>query len=107
VRLEVVLALAAVIGLVGYLAACRWWPFAKCLRCAGSGQRRSTGMPFYIAGGALVLAGMATGATALGGLGALVVACGLFIRGGSFRNCPRCSGTGRRRRAGRRFVRPS
>ncbi len=48
-----------------YLAACAWWPFARCLRCKGAGR-------FYQS-----------------------------ERRKSWRNCPRCKGTGTRRRIGR------
>lgn len=33
--------LGAVVWAVGYFVACRIWPFAACLRCSGSGRRRS------------------------------------------------------------------
>lgn len=105
--LELVLVLGAVIVLAGYAAACRWWPFARCFRCGGSGRRPSTGTPFFIGGGVLALLGLATELAPLVILGGIVAAPGLLVRGGSFRNCPRCGGTGRRLRAGRAFVKPT
>lgn len=42
-----VLAVAAVGALVGYLIACAVWPFARCKKCGGSGTRKSpTGRAF-------------------------------------------------------------
>jgi DnaJ-class molecular chaperone len=64
-----VLLLAALVAaaVVGYLAACRIWPYANCGRCSGSGK-----------------SGSPTRKT--------------------FRKCPRCKGTGRRTRIGRRLL---
>lgn len=104
---EVLLVLGAVAAVGGYLVACRWWPFAACHWCRGVGKKRSTGTPFFIAGGALSLAGLAADMNGLVLAGAVAVAPGLFVRGGSFRDCRHCRGTGRRIRSGRRFVRPS
>lgn len=101
---EVVLVLGVLVAAAGYLAACRWWPYARCLRCAGSGQRRSSGTPFYVAGGGLAVLGGAASLAPLFAAGAALMIVGLFIRGGSYRGCPRCAGTGRRQRLGRRFV---
>lgn len=39
-----VIVIAVVVGVVvtlGYLVACVIWPFANCLRCGGTGKRRS------------------------------------------------------------------
>ena len=33
--------LLGLVGAVLYVAACAWWPFAKCGRCKGTGKRRS------------------------------------------------------------------
>lgn len=104
---ELVLVLGAAGAFVAYLVACRWWPFAACFRCGGTGKRASTGAPFFIIGSLVVVAGVATGLGPLGLLGAAIAALGLLVKGGSFRNCPRCQGTGRRQRAGRPLVRPS
>jgi hypothetical protein len=104
VPVEVVLVLGALVAVAGYLAACRWWPYARCLRCGGSGQRRSSGTPFYAFGGGVALVGGLASAGPVFVVGAAVVLVGLFIRGGSFRRCPRCVGTGRRQRLGRRLV---
>jgi hypothetical protein len=35
------LLLLAAVLLIGYLAACAWWPFAACRRCDGAGKFRS------------------------------------------------------------------
>ena len=39
----VVLAGLAVLAVAGYAAACWLWPFRACLRCGGTGKRRSPG----------------------------------------------------------------
>lgn len=36
-----ILTLGGVLWAAGYFAACRFWPFANCLRCSGSGKRHS------------------------------------------------------------------
>lgn len=102
---EAVLALGAVIALGGYLAACRWWPFASCFRCHGTGRRNSTGTPFYALGAVIALAGLLAGWGGLTLTGAMAAGVGLLVRGRSYRSCPRCNGTGRRRRLGRALVR--
>lgn len=46
------LLLLALAALAVYVAACAWWPFAACRRCAGTGKRRSpTGKAWRPCGG--------------------------------------------------------
>lgn len=46
-RGALVLTVAALLWLAGYVFACWFWPFAACPRCKGSGRRRSpTGRAF-------------------------------------------------------------
>lgn len=40
---KVMLAGIAAVWLLGYLAACWWWPFKACRRCQGRGRFRSPG----------------------------------------------------------------
>jgi hypothetical protein len=37
----ILLAIAVVLVVLGYVAACWWWPFVACPRCEGTGKRRS------------------------------------------------------------------
>lgn len=38
---SVVLALCVIGYVLGYAAACRWWPFKACRKCNGEGKLRS------------------------------------------------------------------
>jgi DnaJ-class molecular chaperone len=38
---QTVLVLTVPLAVAGYLAACRWWPYAACWRCHGDGKKRS------------------------------------------------------------------
>jgi hypothetical protein len=37
----ILLAIAVVLVVAGYVLACWWWPFVACKRCDGTGKRRS------------------------------------------------------------------
>jgi hypothetical protein len=37
---DLVLALGVAAWALVYAASCRWWPWARCLRCHGEGKRR-------------------------------------------------------------------
>lgn len=40
-KLALILAAAAILATVWYVAHCAWWPFAACRRCDGAGKFRS------------------------------------------------------------------
>ena len=96
--------LFAVAAAAVYLVASAIWPRTRCMRCGGSGRRPSIGWPFLIAAvGVLILAANVEADFLVAPVVILTIA-GFIIKGGAWRDCPRCGGSGRRIRAGARFT---